>query len=136
MGGIELGINQDGVLHVTSQFHKELNINSDERTLADHFISVISQHDDVSAVSVERRSSNYLSICVNGFDFLRFKFTDQARWISIDVTDLDIPEDDARFVAQTNKNQRFWKAAIKDLESLDQFDIDVYNSYRYAKEVM
>ena len=132
--GITIGIDQNGKSFVNSQFEKGLEINKDESRIAEHFILYIINMDPAADIILEQRSSNYISMCTKDYDFLRFKYTDRAKWISIDVTDLDVSADDPRFTAQTNKNQRFWKANIKSVGDLCSFDSLVYDSYLHAKE--
>ncbi|MBP5298664.1 MAG: hypothetical protein J6Z09_05910 [Lachnospiraceae bacterium] len=132
--GITIGIDQNGKPFVNSQFEKELEINKDESRIAEHFILYIINMDPAADIILEQRSSNYISMCTKDYDFLRFKYTDRAKWISIDVTDLDVSADDPRFTAQANKNQRFWKANIKSVGDLCSFDSLVYDSYLHAKE--
>lgn len=122
MNGITIGIDDHGQPYMRSHIEKDLNANEKELFVAEHFISVIKAAKPDMKVTLERRSENYLSLCVGENDFLRFKFTDRTKWISIDTTYLDLAEDDERFTAQKNKRQRHWKAAIDNILSLSDFD--------------
>ena len=122
MGAINIGIDENGKLYVHSQFEKKLNANEEELLIAEHFVSAIARAKPDVSVSLERRSENYLSLCVSENDFLRFKYSERAKWISIDTTYLNLSEDDLRFAAQKNKRQRHWKAIICDLSELADYD--------------
>lgn len=122
MNGITIVINDQGKPFVRSQFQKDLNANEKELLVAEHFISVINAAKPNIVVTLERRSDNYLSLCLKENDFLRFKYTDRTKWLSIDTTYLDLKEDDERFVTQKNKKQRHWKATIDDISMLQAFD--------------
>ena len=129
MGVINIGYDPEKGITVKTQFEKELNINDSERFIADHFIAVINSRDPSANLSVERRSDNYLSLCSGQYDFLRFKYSDRARWLSIDAIPAGIDENDPLFSAQKNKRQRHWKAIITDLSALSAFDEYVYSAY-------
>ena len=123
MNGISIEFDsRKGEAVVKSQFDKELNLTDDDKLIADHFIQILKNRAPAAPVTLERRADDYLSLCCGLNDFLRFKYTPRARWISVAVLGLDISPDDPRFVAQKNKNQRFWKANITDLSDLDDFD--------------
>lgn len=122
MNGISISFDPENGVSVTSQFEKELVMNDDEKKIAEHFISVIRASDPAAPLSLEQRSADYVSLCVGVNDFLRFKYTPRARWLSVDVTGLCVSPEDPRFIAQKNKNQRFWKSNIKNLSELSAFD--------------
>jgi hypothetical protein len=134
MNGISIGFNPEGGVYVTSQFETDLNASSDDMRIADHFIDLIRQRSPAAALTLERRADDYLSLCTGEMDFLRFKYTPRARWISIDVSGLDVQVDDPRFAAQKNKNQRFWKASITDLSDLASFDDAVFGAFLKCSE--
>ena len=135
MNGVTIGFNPEGGVYVTSQFEKDLNASPDDMRIADHFIDLIRQRSPAAALTLERRADDYLSLCAGEMDFLRFKYTSRARWISIDVSGLDVQADDPRFAAQKNKNQRFWKASIVDLSDLPSFDDTVFAAFLKCAEV-
>lgn len=103
-------------------FNKELNMNRDEQIIAEHFIGVIEQARPGLEVTVERRSQSYLSLCVGDLDFLRFKYSDRAKWITVWNYGLD--EGDERYAAQKNKRQSHWKASLSSLDDIHLFDKD------------
>jgi len=122
MNGLTIGISDQGKPILRSQFQKDLNANEKEMLVAEHFTSVINAAKPDVVVTLERRSDNYLSLCLKENDFLRFKYTDRTKWLSIDTTYLNLEEDDERFVVQKNKRQRHWKAMIEDISMLSAFD--------------
>ena len=126
---------ENGVLTVKSQFDKDLNASEDDLLISEHFISGIKSKYPDASVSLERRSDNYLSLCCGPNDFLRFKYTPRARWLSVAALNLDISPDDPRFAAQKNKGVRFWKANICDISDLDRFDDVVISSYLLNSKV-
>lgn len=128
MNGISIGI--DGV---RSQFDKELNATREELQVAQHFIEIIRNRKPGVPVALERRADNYLSLCSGVNDFLRLKYTDRARWVSIDAEPAGLSADDPRFAAQKNKNQRHWKASLRDLSDLAGFDDAVVAACQYIE---
>lgn len=122
MNGISIGLDPENGVFVTSQFEKELVMNDGEKKVAEHFISVIRAVAPATALSLEQRSFDYISLCVGANDFLRFKYTPRARWLSVDIIGLCVSPDDPRFAAQKNKQQRFWKAKIDNISDLSMFD--------------
>ena len=69
MGVIEIGIDEYGKPFAYSQFQKELNANDEELFIAEHFMSIIRVAKPDINVVLERRSENYLSLCVGRNDF-------------------------------------------------------------------
>lgn len=122
MGGISIGFDPKNGVFVTSQFEKDLVMNDDEKEIAEHFIVAIRAAAPAAPLSLEQRSFDYISLCVGANDFLRFKYTPRARWLSIDIIGLGVSPDDPRFIVQKNKNQRFWKAKIDNISNLSAFD--------------
>lgn len=122
MNGISIGFEPENGVFVSSQFEKELVMNDDEQKIAEHFIAAIRAAAPAALLSLERRSADYISLCVGANDFLRFKYTPRARWLSIDTIGLCVSPDDPRFAVQRNKNQRFWKAKIESVSDLSVFD--------------
>lgn len=127
--GITIGVNADDGAFVTSDFDKKLSINDNEKRIVQHFIDVIRGVYPGSAVTVEQRSNDYISLCCGQGDFLRVKYSDRARWLSVAVCGLDISPDDPRFAAQTKKTARFWKGNVPDLSAISLFDDVAIASY-------
>jgi len=119
---------ETGTLHVDSLSRKSLNMNDDETTVAEHFITVIHNAAPDIPVRIERRSNDYVSLFTGEFDFLRFKYSPRSRWLSVDTFGLNLSPDDIRFAAQKKKTARHWKAEIKDLSALQEFDDLVISS--------
>lgn len=129
MGIISIGFDESKGPYIQSAFNKELGMNENEKYIADHFISVVIENESSANISIERRSDNYLSLCSGRYDFLRFKYSDRARWLSIDAASAKIEEDDPRFTAQKNKRTRHWKSNIHDLTEINNFDELVLAAY-------
>lgn len=72
-------------------------------------------------LAIEHRSDSYLSVVIGYNDFLRFKYSSRAKWISLDLPPeiAAIHQNNPVFAAQKNKNQRHWKANISSLNDLD-----------------
>lgn len=117
------GVLSFGANGIGSIFDREINANKEEEMIATHFEEVIHREHPNLAITLERRSNNYLSLCAGSSDFLRFKYTDRAKWISI--FNYGLSEEDSRFSAQKNKRQVHWKAKIDDISDLSLFDKDV-----------
>ena len=122
MGALKIGADATGRFAVSSQFEKDRDINENEKKIAEHFLSVIKETEPGVIVSIERRARAYLSLCYEGGDFLRFKYTDRARWLSIDSWAVKLSVDDPRFIDQENKKARHWKATLSDLSDISKFD--------------
>jgi len=86
-----------------------------KEALADRF--------DVSAFSVEKKSSNYTTLVYKKHDVLRVKITDRAKWISVYVygDDRDAYADSPLFAIEKNKQQLAWKAAIEKADDVAGF---------------
>lgn len=75
-------------------------------------------------VRVVRNSDDYVSVVFGEYnDFLRFKFTDRAKWISLRLSpeDRKLNKDNPLFDSQKNKNQLHWKSNIHSISDLDSF---------------
>ena len=83
--------------------------------------AILQEHPAFDKVEVQRRSDNYWTMVAGRNDFLRFKYTDRAKWISLDLpTHLrEKNRENPAFAAQKNKNQRHWKASITGLNDLN-----------------
>lgn len=99
----------------------ELNATDGEVSIAEHFIRLIESNCPEKTVKTMRKADNYLTLCLNETDILRFKYTNRARWLSIPVPS-GHDESDPLFLAQKNKKQFFWKATIQGFEDLEKFD--------------
>ena len=69
MNGLTIGISDQGKPILRSQFQKDLNANEKEMLVAEHFTSVINAAKPDVVVTLERRSDNYLSLCLKENDF-------------------------------------------------------------------
>ena len=110
----------------------QLCINEGEKQILQKIYSFLSP-ELLKNVHVVCNSSNYISIVCGEFnDFLRLKYADRSKWISIRLS----PEDKAMninnslFESQKNKNQLHWKATIHSISDLDSFkDLIVRSCY-------
>jgi len=100
----------------------ELNANAYELAIADHFIAVIKERKPEANPVLERRSQSYLSLCLGENDFLRIKFSDRAKWISIDSYGTGLDREDPLFAEHENKNQRHWKVKLRDISDVEKYD--------------
>lgn len=100
---------------------KPCDANGEEK-IAEHYSNVILNVYPGAEITFEDRSENYRSLCVNGTDIMRFKYTKNTQWISIDAWSSGLSKDDPRFADHANKAQRHWKAHIKSLNDLSAFD--------------
>ncbi|MCM1217223.1 MAG: hypothetical protein NC548_22210 [Lachnospiraceae bacterium] len=105
---------------IDSVLDKELNINDDEKNIVQIILSFITPPEISESIFLERRSDNYISMFCGKNDFLRFKYSERAKWIS-----LRLPRDLAKnnienplFSAQSNKKQQHWRANIKCFDDL------------------
>lgn len=134
---ITFSINTEtGEVTIDSVFNKELNINKDEQKLVGIVLSFLSA-DKAKEVRLERRSKNYITMFYKNNDFLRFKYTERAKWISLDLpyelssTNMDNP----LFAAQANKNQIHWRADLNSLNDLNLLkDFIVASCYDFFEE--
>ncbi len=107
-------------LSIDSIFDKELNINDDEKNMLQIILSFITPPEIAESIRLERRSNNYISMFYGNNDFLRFKYSERTKWIS-----LRLPRNLAKsnvenplFSAQSNKNQQHWRANINCFDDL------------------
>lgn len=92
-----------------------------EADFVDKIASILQHHPAYSSLVIERRSKDYLGVVIGWNDFMRFKYSDRAKWVSLDLPKdiADANRDNPIFAAQRNKAQRHWKAYISSLDDLD-----------------
>lgn len=129
-----IGFDETGKLF-TGLEKKELNANENELLLYQKIVDIISPHKDASKLRLERRSDNYLSVLYGEVnDFLRFKFTNKAKWITVLITPEDRPKyiDSPLFAAQKNKGQVQWKCKLNSIDDLDALsEVIVHSCIEY-----
>lgn len=110
---------------------KELNANENELLLYQKIIEIVSRCRDIGKLHLERRSDSYLSVFYGEVnDFLRFKYTDRTKWVTI----LIAPEDRQKYIdsplfsAQKNKKQLQWKCKLNSLDDIDALAEIIINS--------
>ena len=121
LGSIQISVDSSNHINITTQFDKALNANEQEIVIADHFITLIQEKCPDTPLKLERRSENYLSLCFNRLDLVRFKYTERAKWVSIDADLAKVSADNPLFEAQKNKRVRHWKAKIENLTAISDF---------------
>ena len=121
-GSIQISADSSNRISITTQFNKALNANEQEKVIADHFITLVQENHPSTPLHLERRSENYLSLCYNRLDLVRFKYTERTKWISIDALLAKVSADNPLFEAQKNKRVRHWKAKLENLAILSDFD--------------
>ena len=132
MNGISINVDKvTGTVEIKSQFYKDLNATPDDLAIVEHFTQLIHQKCQSNDVTLERRSNAYLTLLHGDRDFLRFKYTDRTKWLSVAVDGPYISNDNPLFVTHKNKNERFWKSPISDLSDLQKYDEIVLAAYAY-----
>lgn len=101
---------------------KPSGANDAEKAIGNHFASVVAGSVLGTSLRVEHRSDDYASLCCNGEEIARVKYTPRAKWIMIDSYAARIDASDPLFDAQKNKSRRMWKAAISDISEIGRFD--------------
>ena len=96
--------------------NKDLNASTGELEVFEHVKKLLPDED----ITLERRSDNYVSVIIAGNDFMRIKWTDKAKWVSILMTNecKDKWEDSPLFAAQKKKTQIFWKSALEEPQQI------------------
>lgn len=111
-----------GEYEIKSIFDKELNMNPDEEK-AFNIIRSFLPTELLEYIHIERKSQSYISMLYGENDFLRLKYSDKAKWISLripkDIANSNI--DNPLFDAQKNKNQFHWRGNLKSLDDLNLF---------------
>ena len=115
MNGIEILL-KDGKISVNSQFDYAPGLLSADEERAVNLIFQILDNAgiDLTRLSLERRTSNYLSIVLDNLhDFCRIKMGQKSKWVSISM--VRIQKDfinDPRLSEVKNKNQFHWKIGV------------------------
>lgn len=120
---------------VSSSFDKELSMSDEEQEALSIFQKILSETIDLSKITLERRSKDYLSLIFNENDFLRFKFSPRSKWLSIRLTanDRKTNIDNPLFVTQKNKNELHWKSKVSNINELfkyKEFIISACSSFK------
>lgn len=92
-----------------------------EKDFVDRLSDILSSCSNFNELQIVQRSSNYLTVLAGMNDFLRFKYSHNAKWITLDLPrELVVQnKDNPLFAAQKNKAQRHWKAMLSSLDDLD-----------------
>ena len=94
-----------------------------EFDVCEYFINKLSKTKENSLFRIEQRSQNYLSLVYGNNDFLRIKYTENSKWISIGMYGDNRKEnlDNPLFAEHKNKNQIHWKSKINTFEDLEKY---------------
>lgn len=78
---------------------------------------------DIEKYRAVQRSNDYTTLLIGeSSDFCRIHFGERAKWISIDMWGrAKAFKEDAKFSNVKNKNQRYWKVKVNNLEDLREF---------------
>ncbi len=126
---IQIGFDFENMVPIIGEPIKELCLTPDEERLLEIVIGFLADSVDVSMVGLEKRSNDYTSMIYGGLnDFLRFKYSSRAKWVSLRLPAAVQKENmnNSLFAAQKNKGQLHWKSALSslsDLETLKPFII-------------
>lgn len=114
---------KSNTFYLSSMFEKELNTTPFESEAIKKIIALLPDSVDNNKLRIERRSNSYISIFYGNNDFLRLKFSEKTKWISIRLSqeDMKLNLNNPLFAAQTNKNQFHWKARVSSIDELEQF---------------
>ena len=99
-----------------------VELNELEKEVFDKIIHMISNDVDISKIRLEKRSDAYTSVVFGNLnDFMRFKFTDKTKWISLRLPREIAKEnmDNPLFDAQKNKRQLHWKSKLKSVDEIE-----------------
>jgi len=132
-GAISISYDSKNGSFSISSGHGNPEINEDEKALFENVQEILKDHPGLSKSKLEKRSSNYTSIVCGSegwSDFMRFKFSPRAKWISIRIAneDVDAYRENPLFDAQKNKNQAHWKAAISSVNDVFKFSDLIKNA--------
>lgn len=111
------------------------SLNEYEKNAIQLIEKVVSLYDCNSQLHIEQRSNNYLSVLnsANGNDFLRLKFSDRTKWISLSMWGCDESiQNDVRFSHIENKNQRHWKIPLESVNDIANYSDAIIESYKIA----
>lgn len=118
--------------------YKSLSLSDREIVLIETVKKIIADTPYADRFGVACRSDSYITLLCGNNDFMRFKYSPRAFWISLDIP-LDIAKkniDNPLFSAQENKRQRHWKSSINSIDEIDKlkdFIIASYHEYPYAQ---
>ena len=117
---------------VRGDSQKELNPTSEENDFLSIILPLLP-----SDVVLERRSHSYLSLLYDRNDFLRFKLTSRAKWLSLFIP----PElrekykDSPLFTDQKKKSLLHWKAKLSSLDDVEKYKELIVASCRFFQGI-
>ena len=115
----------------TNQLYKDFSLSDKEVEVIEIVKSFISSSELYSDFGIARRSDNYISILCGENDFMRFKASPRAFWVSLRLPFAlaDENRDNPLFAAQANKNQFHWKCSITSVDELEKIKDFIVASY-------
>lgn len=103
-----------------NSLYSSLSLTDKEITVIEIVKGIVSDSPFVDSFDVERRSNDYITLLCGDNDFMRFKYTPRAFWVSLRlprvVADKNI--NNSLFAAQQNKKQLHWKCSIDSYEKI------------------
>lgn len=117
---IQIGFDFEKKEIIVGEPVKELCLSPEEENLVEIVMGYLADSVDVSMLGLEKRSNDYTTFVYGGInDFLRFKYSSRAKWISLRLP-AAIQKDNLEnplFSAQKNKKQLHWKRLMDYLPS-------------------
>jgi DNA polymerase-3 subunit epsilon len=115
----------------TNQLYKDFSLSDKEVEVIEIVKSFISSSELYSDFGIARRSDNYISLLCGENDFMRFKASPRAFWVSLRLPFALAGEnrDNPLFAAQANKNQFHWKCSITSVDELEKIKDFIVASY-------
>ena len=114
-----------------SQLYKDFSLSDREVEVIEIVKSFISSSELYSDFEIARRSDNYISLLCGENDFMRFKASPRAFWVSLRLPFAlaDKNRDNPLFAAQINKKQFHWKSSIASIDELEKIKDFIVASY-------
>lgn len=114
-----------------SQLYKDFSLSDREVEVIEIVKSFISSSELYSDFGIARRSDNYISLLCGENDFMRFKASPRAFWVSLRLPFAlaDKNMDNPLFAAQINKKQFHWKSSIASVDELEKIKDFIVASY-------
>lgn len=130
------GVDSNGKI-VCNFGYESISINElkqDEQKVVKAILDIL---DNDCMIGIQRRTKDYITMIYKQRenDFIRFKYTERAKWISIYITK-EMREaylDSQLFKAQKKKNVSFWKANIESLIDIENLREPIKSAYEFMK---
>lgn len=133
---ITIGIDANGKV-VCNCGYQSLSIDElepDEQKVVKVILGILGND---SMIGVQRRTKDYLTLIYERMenDFIRFKYTERAKWISVYIVKeiRDSYSESPLFEAQKKKNVGFWKARIESPSDIEKLKEPIESAYEFMK---